>query len=189
MVRGPTEKADVAIAGFGGQGVLTIALLIAEAGMSVFQHVSWIPSYSAMMRGGPVVCYVTLSNREILSPLISEPAAMIILDPFSLKTYEESILEGGLLIFDSNMITHQVKRNDLTVITVPSTELAKNLGATQVSNLILLGTYLAATNILSLETVEDTLEEMLRREKKESFLPLNKKALHCGFDYFSKMTI
>ena len=178
-----TEKktVGVAMAGFGGQGVLTIGLLLAEAGLKEFQHVSWIPSYAAAMRGGTVACYITLSNDEIYSPLISRPEVMIIMDPPSLDTYEENILPGGTLIFDSSIIEREIKRDDIKKIPIPSTTLAKDLGSTQVSNLVLLGTYLAETKVLAMKAVEETLENTLKESKKEQLIPLNMEALRCGY--------
>ena len=182
MVEASINMAGVAIAGFGGQGVLTTGLLLAEAGLKAFAHVSWIPSYSATMRGGTVACYVILSNDEIHSPLISQPEVMIIMDTPSLETYEGSVRPGGVLILDSSMIQRKVHREDIKTIPLASTDLAKDLGTTQVSNLVLLGAYLAETKVLPLEAVEVTLESTLKVDKKEDFIPLNLKALRCGYE-------
>jgi len=181
MERGSVKKVGVAIAGFGGQGVLTIGLLLAEAGLKEFKHVSWIPSYAAAMRGGTVACYITLSDDEIYSPLISRPEMMIIMDPPSLDTYEGSVLPGGTLIFDSSVIEQEIKRDDIKKIPIPSTTLAKDLGSTQVSNLVLLGTYLAETKVLPIEAVEETLKNTLKESKKDKLIPLNINALRCGY--------
>ncbi|MDY7034421.1 MAG: 2-oxoacid:acceptor oxidoreductase family protein [Thermodesulfobacteriota bacterium] len=181
MTKAEKKTVGVAMAGFGGQGVLTIGLLLAEAGLKKFEHVSWIPSYSAAMRGGTVACYITLSDEEIQSPLISRPEVIIVMDPPSLDTYEESILQGGTLIFDSSIIEQEIKRDDIKKIPIPSTALAKDLGSTQVSNLILLGTYLAETKVLPMKAVEETLESTLKESKKEKMIPLNMDALRCGY--------
>lgn len=182
MDKDTVKKAGVAIAGFGGQGVLTTGLILANAGMKEFEHVSWIPSYSATMRGGTVACYVILSNEDIYSPLISRPEVMIIMDLPSLDTYERSVLPGGTLILDTSMIQREVQRDDIKIIPLPSTDLAKGMGSTQVSNLLLLGAYLAETKVLSIEAVEATLENTLKENKKEKLIPLNIEALRCGYE-------
>ena len=182
MDKDTVKKAGVAIAGFGGQGVLTTGLLLADAGMKEFEHVSWIPSYSATMRGGTVACYVILSNEDIYSPLISQPEVMIIMDLPSLDTYETSVLPGGALILDTSMIQREVQRDDIKIIPLPSTDLAKGLGSTQVANLVLLGAYLAETKILSMDAIEATIESTLKESNKEKLIPLNIEALRCGYE-------
>jgi len=135
------------------------------------------------MRGGTVACYVISADEEIYSPLISEPEIMIICDQRSLDMYEEIIAAGGTLIYDSSLIEGQVKRNDLRVVPLPASELAQQNGSPRVANLVLLGAYLALTEALPLELIEQTLEETLREEGKEGMIELNKKALRTGFDY------
>ncbi|MDY7031311.1 MAG: 2-oxoacid:acceptor oxidoreductase family protein [Thermodesulfobacteriota bacterium] len=179
------EKArtcNVAIAGYGGQGVLTIGLLIARAGLKEFNHVSWFPTYETWQRGGRVFCGVVLSDNQVISPIISEPESLIILDEAALDIYEDSLISGGLLVYNSSMVNRELKRDDLKAVSLPATELAKEMGAVQVSNLVLLGSYLKITDVLPIDTIESTLEDTLIKEKKEKLIPLNKEALRCGFE-------
>lgn len=178
-------KAEIAMAGMGGQGVLTIGHLLANAGLSVYENVSWFPTYETWQRGGKVYCCIILSDEEILSPMISRPEVLFVLDEPSLDDYEDSIIEGGLLVYDTTLIEREVKRNDITVLSMPSAKLAQDLGSIQVGNLILLGAYLADSKVLPMDIAEAALEEMLKNAKKESLIPLNKKALRLGFKRFS----
>ena len=178
-------KAEIAMAGMGGQGVLTIGHLLANAGLSVFENVSWFPTYETWQRGGKVYCCIILSEEDILSPMISRPEVLFVLDEPSLDDYEDSLVEGGLLVYDTTLVERDVKRNDIRVLSMPSADLAKGLGSIQVGNLILLGAYLADSKVLPMDIVESALEEMLKKGNKEGFLPLNKKALRLGFENFS----
>ena len=173
---------NVAIAGYGGQGVLTIGLLVARAGLKEFNHVSWFPTYETWQRGGRVFCGVVLSDKRVVSPIISEPETMLVFDEPALDLYEDSLIPGGLLILNSSMINRKLKRDDVKIIPIPATELAKDMGAVQVSNLILLGTYLKITKVLPMDAIEKTLEDTLQKEKKEKLISLNKKALKCGYE-------
>ena len=177
-----TRTHNVAIAGYGGQGVLTIGLLIARAGLKEFNHVSWFPTYETWQRGGRVFCGVVLSDKQVISPIISKPETLLVLDEPALDLYEDSVMSGGLLIYNSSMIHRKLKRNDVKAVSLPATELAKEMGAVQVSNLVLLGAYLKITGILPMAVIESTLEDTLKKEKKEKFTPLNKQALRCGYE-------
>jgi len=178
-------KAEIAMAGMGGQGVLTIGHLLANAGLSVYENVSWFPTYETWQRGGKVYCCIILSDEEILSPMISRPEVLFVLDEPSLNDYEDSISEGGTLVYDTTLIGRAIKRNDIRVLSIPSAKLAQELGSIQVGNLILLGAYLSDSKVLPMDIVESTLEEMLKKGNKEHFISLNKKALRLGFEKFS----
>ena len=173
---------NVAIAGYGGQGVLMIGLLIARAGLKEFNHVSWFPTYETWQRGGRVFCGIVLSDKQVMSPIISEPESLLAFDEPALDLYENSVAPGGLLIFNSSMVKRELKRDDVKVIPIPATELAKEMGSVQISNLILLGAYLKITNVLPIDIIESTLEDTLRKEKKNKLVSLNKKALRCGYE-------
>jgi len=173
---------NVAIAGYGGQGVLMIGLLIARAGLKEFNHVSWFPTYETWQRGGRVFCGVVLSDNQVISPIIAEPQSLLVFDEPALDLYEGSVAPGGLLIFNSSMVKRELNRNDVKAIPIPATELAQEMGAIQVSNLVLLGVYLKMTNVIPIETVEKTLEDTLRKEHKDKLIPLNKEALRCGYE-------
>ena len=173
---------NVAIAGYGGQGVLTIGLLIARAGLKTFNHASWFPTYETWQRGGRVFCGVVVSDSRVISPIISEPEALLVFDQPALDLYEDSLIPDGILIFNSSMIHRELKRDDVKSIPIPATELARELGAVQISNLVLLGGYLKTTDIIPIDIIENTLEDTLRKEKKDKFIALNKKALIRGYE-------
>jgi len=175
-----TTKKVVKLAGLGGQGVLTAGLLLAEAGMNTFKYTTWFPSYGGAMRGGEVECTVILSQKEISSPIISNPEIMVTMSLFSLDMFEESVAQGGMLFLDSSIIKREVKRDDLRIFKIPASDIAVELGSNQVSNLVLLGAISKATGILPLKEIENELEKKLKEEGKESLLTLNKQALERG---------
>lgn len=175
-----STKRVVKLGGLGGQGVLTAGLLLAQAGMNSFKHVTWFPSYSAAMRGGEVDCTVILSQKEINSPIVSRPEIVVVMSLFSLDMFEEKVVPGGMLFIDSSVVKRELHRDDLKVFKIPASDIAADLGSNQVSNLVLLGAVSKATGTLPLEEIETELKRKLGEEGKESLIPLNKQALERG---------
>lgn len=171
---------EIMIAGFGGQGVLSMGLLLAHAGMFENKQVSWIPSYGPEMRGGTANCLVVVADEAISSPLFSEPTTLMVLNRPSLEKYEQDLMPGGLLIMNSSLIDIEPKRRDIQVIQVPANTLAREkLGSERVGNMILLGAYLASSGLVRENSVTQALVKVLP-EHRHHLIPLNQQALELG---------
>ncbi|MBC7188006.1 MAG: 2-oxoacid:acceptor oxidoreductase family protein [Calditrichaeota bacterium] len=168
------------VAGFGGQGILLLGLVLAEAGMRAGYNVSWIPSYGPEMRGGTANCHVNLSTARIGSPVVSVPTVLIAMNLPSLDRFEPEVQAGGLVIYDSSLIDRTVQRSDVEVLPLPATKMADDLGNTRVANMVALGAYVGFTGILSKEQVLSTLPEAIKRKE---LLAINEKAVAAGFQY------
>jgi len=171
---------QVAVAGVGGQGALLFGRLLAEAGRSRYEHVSYFPHYATIMRGGQSECTVIISHQEISSPITFELQAVIIMHPQFVEQYQNRVQPGGRLFLDSSVVPHKITREDIEVFYIPATKSAIELGDDRVANLVLLGAYLEATKAVPLELVEKALEGRLRGGRGEALLPLNKEALRQG---------
>jgi 2-oxoisovalerate ferredoxin oxidoreductase beta subunit len=174
------KNPEFIIAGFGGQGVLFMGIVLAETGMLEKYQVSWLPSYGPETRGGTANCHVRISDKQIGSPLISKPTVLIMMNRPSLDKFESSLIEGGLLLYDSSLVDRKPNREDIEVLAVPATKLADEVGSTKVANVVMLGAYIGYTNILSKESVLSAFSQV---NVKESFLEINRKALQVGMDY------
>lgn len=172
------------IAGFGGQGILLLGVVLAEAGMRAGYNVSWIPSYGPEMRGGTANCHVNLSTSRIGSPVVSVPTVLIAMNLPSLDRFEREVAAGGLIIYDSSLIERGVQRSDVEVLALPATKMADELGNTRVANMVTLGAYVGFTGILSKEQVLATLPETVKRKE---LLAINTKAVQVGFEYAQSM--
>lgn len=172
------------IAGFGGQGILLLGVVLAEAGMRAGYNVSWIPSYGPEMRGGTANCHVNLSTSRIGSPVVSVPTVLIAMNLPSLDRFEGEVAAGGLIIYDSSLIERGVQRSDVEVLALPATKMADELGNTRVANMVTLGAYVGFTAILSKEQVLATLPETVKRKE---LLAINTKAVQAGFEYAQGM--
>lgn len=173
---------EIIFAGFGGQGILSMGKFLAFGGMDKGMNVSWCPSYGPEMRGGTANCSVILSNEEIGAPIISAPDTLVVMNRPSLDKFEKTVKPGGLIILDSNLVTRDVERDDVTVIRIPSQTEAEAIGSAKIANMILLGALVEKTGIIS----KDELLESLKGHGKETFFEMNKNAIEKGIEYAKK---
>lgn len=173
---------EIILAGFGGQGVMSMGQLLAYAGLVEGKYVSWIPSYGPEMRGGTANCSVTISDKEVCSPIITEPDTLIVLNRPSLEKFEQEVKPGGWLLINSSLVDIEPKRQDLQIIKIPASVLAKErLGNTRVSNMIILGAFLELTRTVTIESVIGALKKVLP-EYRHNLIPLNRQALEIGME-------
>lgn len=168
------------IAGFGGQGLLFLGRLLAEAGMRQNLHVSWLPSYGPEMRGGTANCHVNISTTSIGSPLVSVPTVLIAMNKPSLDKFEPEVTSGGLILYDSSLIDRPPTRSDVEVIALPATEIADKLGSAKSANMVALGALIGKTNLLEKEGV---IEAMKALTKKAELVDVNVRAVEAGFEF------
>ncbi len=174
---------ELIIAGFGGQGVMSMGQLITYAGMIENKNVAWIPSYGPEMRGGTANCAVTVSDREISSPVVTEPTTVIIMNQPSLKKFLPILKPGGLLLINSSLVTADISRDDLRVLEIPSNELAnEKLDNTRVANIIILGAYIEITKVVTIDSIIESLKKVLP-ERRHNLIPLNRQALELGAEF------
>ena len=174
---------NVTIAGFGGQGVMMIGNMLAEAAMNEGKKVTYWPSYSAEMRGGTANCTVVISTKDIGSPIVGFPQSAIIMNLPSLKKYQSKIKKDGLLIVNTSLIDQkEIKRDDIDVVKAPLISLAREAGNDRLSNMVALGIFLAKTQIVSLESLFETFRDVLD-ERYHHLIPINKKVIQMGIDF------
>lgn len=154
--------------------------LLAEAALSRYRNVLYFPNYGGLVRGGASECTVVLSDEEISSPVVLEPEVAIAMSSASLKDFEKRVKPGGMLFYDSSVISDKVTRQDIKVFGIPATKAAVELGDSRVANLLFLGAYLKATGALPVELVEKALEKKLAGGRREALLALDKEALRKG---------
>lgn len=170
---------EIIIAGFGGQGVMSLGQLIAYAGMLEGKGVSWLPSYGPEQRGGTANCAVVVSDEPVGSPLVTNPSTAIVLNNPSFKKFEHRIRPGGLLIINSSLVTRVSERKDIEIIDLNATDLASDLGNARVANMILLGAFIELTKIVSSDSIIESLKKVLSQEKHH-LIEVNKQALNKG---------
>jgi len=152
---------EIIFAGFGGQGVLFAGQLVAYTALAENKHVTWIPSYGPEMRGGTANCTVVISDEPIGSPVTSRPSVAVVFNNPSMEKYANLVKPGGLLIINESLVIFTTTRTDITVIRIPATELAAEMGEAKLTNMLLLGALLAQRPVVSLETTKRVLVEKL----------------------------
>jgi 2-oxoglutarate ferredoxin oxidoreductase subunit gamma len=170
---------EIIIAGFGGQGVMSMGQLIAYAGMLEGKGVSWLPSYGPEQRGGTANCAVVVSDEPVGSPLVTKPTTAIVLNNPSFDKFEQRLRPGGLLIINSSMVLRVSERTDIEIIELNATDIANDLGNSRIANMILLGAYLERTKLVSVESILESLKKVLSKDKHH-LLEINRQALLKG---------
>jgi 2-oxoglutarate ferredoxin oxidoreductase subunit gamma len=170
---------EIIIAGFGGQGVLSMGQIIAYAAMEGNKEVSWMPSYGPEMRGGTANCTVIVSDSRISSPIVTMFDTAIVLNQPSIEKFENAVKPGGILIYEKSTILHPPTRKDIKVLALAGIEEAQKLKSKQVANMVLLGAYLELCPIVKLELVIKALHNVLPPHRQH-LIPLNEQALVRG---------
>ena len=173
---------DVFIAGTGGQGILLIGNIIAEAALVEGREVTFLPSYGVEMRGGNANCTVVISDREIGSPSINTPQTVIAMSSRALALYEPKVRPGGLLMINASLIPPaDVKRTDFQLLALPLNEIAAQLGSARLANMVALGLYVGMTGAVRVESLAEGLEHALS-ERSRKFIPQNMAAIAKGIE-------
>ena len=172
---------QIIMAGFGGQGVMSMGRILVEAGLKEGKNVSWLPSYGPEMRGGTANCSVIVSDEDIAAPTVTEATAVIAMNKPSLDKFEKDVVPGGLLLVNSSLIDAKATRDDIDVHYIPANDIATEIGTDKIANMVMLGAYLKATGAAKQETVMEYIAEVFSG-KKAKVIPLNQEALKQGAD-------
>lgn len=177
---------EIIIAGFGGQGVLSMGKIMAYSGMMQGMEVSWMPSYGPEMRGGTANVNVILSDERISSPILRSFDTAIILNQQSMDKFENAVKPGGILIYDGNGITRHPERKDIDIYRIEAAEEAVRMKMQKVFNMIVLGGFLKVKPILETGNVLKGLKKSLP-ERYHHLIPLNEEAIKRGKEIIQKV--
>ena len=177
------EEVDlhVRVAGFGGQGVLLLGEVLAEAGLDAGLEVSWLPSYGPEMRSGTSNCHVRVSSKTIDSPLVTLPDVLVAMNEPSLRKFDASVRPGGWIIYNGDIFPLDCERKDVHVLALPFTQLADELGDARASNMIMLGALLEIAGVLPQSSVDAALRKLVKHAK---WVDLDERALARGRELF-----
>ena len=179
-------KETLIIAGFGGQGVLSMGKILAYSGVMQDFEVTWMPSYGPEMRGGTANVTVILSDRKISSPIAYQYDTAIILNQQSMDKFEAKVRPGGTLIYDTNGITRHPVRKDIEVYAIDATAECAKMGQAKLFNTMILGGYLKVRPVVAMENVMVGLKKSLP-ERAWKMLPANEEAIRHGGEIIRKV--
>ena len=173
---------EIIYAGFGGQGLLFAGKVLAYGGLLENKEVSWLPSYGPEMRGGTANCNVIISDTPVGSPIVQHPSALVVMNTPSLDKYESMVAPGGKIFVDSTLISRKVTRTDVEVFYIPATQMATDMNANGLANMILLGAVLRETACIKDETLPEALHHVIPARKADLF-DVNVRAIQAGREY------
>ena len=172
-------KEELIIAGFGGQGVLSMGKILAYAALMDNLEVTWMPSYGPEQRGGTANVTVILSDSEISSPMLDDYDTAVILNQQSLDKFESKVKPGGTLIYDSYGIHKAPTRTDINVYRIDAMEATFEMENAKAYNMVVLGALLKIKDIVPVESVIKGLKKTLP-ERHHHLIPMNEDAIARG---------
>ncbi len=173
------QAEKIILAGFGGQGILSMGQVLSYAAVIEGKETTWMPSYGPEMRGGTANCIVIVADTKVSSPIVSKFDSGIIYNQPSLEKFEHAILPGGFLFFEESTVLNPPTRKDISLIKISSIKEAELMQKKQVANMIMLGAFLEVRKVVSIEAVLQALKKVLP-ERHHHLIPMNEKALMLG---------
>ncbi len=179
----PVEDQFVKISGFGGQGVMSAGVLLANCSTAEGLNATWLPSYGPEMRGGTANASVIVSQEPIGSPVVDYPNVLIAMNIPSLDTFEKDVKPQGLIIINSSIIPRKVERKDVKAIYVPASDLAKEVGFLAAANIIILTLYILVSKVVDIETLKAVIPLSI---KKKQYLDVNLKMVDRAVRFYEE---
>jgi 2-oxoisovalerate ferredoxin oxidoreductase beta subunit len=180
----PELDLRVRVAGFGGQGVLLLGEVLAEAGLDAGLEVSWLPSYGPEMRSGTSNCHVRLSRHLIDSPLVTNPTVLVAMNEPSLRKFVKSVPPGGWILYNGDTFPDDCVLEGVHVLTCPFTRVANELGDSRACNMVMLGSLLEITGVVRDINIDAALHGLVKNPR---WMELNKRALNRGREIYKEL--
>ena len=178
-------KHEIIIAGFGGQGVLSMGKILAYSGLMEDKEVTWMPAYGPEQRGGTANVTVIVSDERISSPILSKYDIAIILNQPSLAKFENKVKPGGILIYDGYGIINPPTRQDIQIYRIDAMDEANERKMAKTCNVIILCGFVKLCAVLSVDSVIKALKKTLP-ERHHHLIPMNEEAIRIGMDIIRK---
>ena len=171
----------VKIAGFGGQGVISAGMLLANCAVAGGLNATWLPSYGPEMRGGTANASVIISNNAIGTPVVDNPNVLFALNAPSLDAFEDMVQKDGLIIVNSSLISRRVRRQDVQAVYVPASDIAGRTGLIASANVVMLSLYIALSGIIDIKIVRHKIPFFI---KKKGLIDINLNAVEAGLAFY-----
>lgn len=168
----------IIIAGSGGQGIMLLGKVLAEAVVKENKHITWLPAYGAEVRGGTAHCMVVISDTEIGSPYVGKADTLIIMNGPAQERFKDRIKNKGLLIINASLASKGIDKH-AHILKYPFTDIAAELGNIKVANMVALGCYVAQKKIVDIKNIFRVIEEIAPEDKKH-LIRINKQAVSSG---------
>jgi len=174
---------EIIMAGVGGQGIMVIGTLLAQAAFMENLNVTYVPIYGVEKRGGHADCTIVISSDEIGSPIVGSPQSCILMSKSALEKYVPRMKPQGVLLLNSSLIDPQeVMRKDLDIVPVPANEIAQELHHERLANMVVLGAFVEKTKVVSVDSLIAALPRTFE-ERYHHLLKANAEAIRKGAQF------
>ncbi len=170
------------LAGFGGQGMLSLGQIVAHTALKAGKEVSWMPSYGPEMRGGTANCSVIIDDKKIGSPIVDNNIShLFAMNKPSLLKFADLVVEGGTIYINTSLIKEEEvpKLDGVKIVRINATDIASEIGNIKVQNMVMLGAFLGTNDLLTIDLVEAVMNEKFTGGKAK-FIPMNIEAIKQG---------
>lgn len=176
---------NILCAGVGGQGVLTLGMVLAEAAANQGKYVTWLPEYGSEMRGGSASCKIKIGDEPIISPFMEEIDILAALHKNPLEKYAELVEEGGMIMVESSLVHDLPDYPGRTVVRVPAVELAEKIANPRGMSAVMVGAIIAASEILPFDAALEAVSSYYAY--KNLPVEINKQAFIEGYQYIKSL--
>ena len=177
---------EIIIAGFGGQGVLSMGKILAYAGLMEGKEVTWMPAYGPEQRGGTANVTVIVSDDPVSSPILSSYDTAIVLNQPSLEKFEPKVKPGGTIIYDGYGISEPPTRKDINIYRIDAMDAAAEMNLIKTFNMIVLGGLLQIHPVVKIDSVLAALRKTLPK-RHHHLIPKNEEAIRKGMEIIRKL--
>jgi 2-oxoglutarate ferredoxin oxidoreductase subunit gamma len=176
-------RTEIRVTGYGGQGVVLSAYIIGRASsINAGKHATMIQSFGPEARGSACSASLVIEDTEVLYPYIRRPKFLVALSSEGYDKYKDELADDGTLVHEADLVNPEVREGQ-TVLSIPSTRIAEELGRVIVQNIVMLGFFTAAAQVVQRKDMRAAVEASVPGGTTE----LNLKAFDAGLKYFDEV--
>ena len=179
-----TNRYDIRISGFGGQGIVLSGYILGKAA-AIFdgKESAFTQSYGPEARGGACGATIVLSDQKIAYPLVGNADYLVAMSEEAYSKYIVQTTPDSIVMIDSNLVKSADMSNE-KILSIPATEFAMEMGNKIIANILMLGFFTGISKIVSVEAMK----ESIRTTVKKAFVDLNLEAFDRGYNYAAEFT-
>ncbi len=176
-------RTEIRITGFGGQGVVLSAYIVGRAcSINGGKHATMIQSFGPEARGSACSASLVIEDDEVLYPYIRRPSFLVALSSEGYEKYKDELADDGTLVYEAELVT-PTPRQGQKMLGIQSTRIAEELGRSIVQNIVMLGFFTAASQVIGVKEMRAAVEASVPSGTTE----LNLKAFDAGVKHYDEV--
>jgi len=176
-------REEIRVTGFGGQGIILAGFIIGKAA-TVYdgKFATLMQSYGPEARGSACAAQVVVSDKKILYPYLKEQNILLVLSQEGYDLHIGKTKPDGIALVDKDLVEFDREPNIKVFRRMPATKTAEDLGRRMVANIVMLGFFTGATNVISFDAMKEAVKSTVPKGTED----LNIHALELGYEYSKK---